>query len=84
MALETSYVKTGEVEVESVDSGMEEFLEDLDQNIEIGPPLQGHIYNQVIGGSQPGALTIRSGSSGLGKTRQAVADACYLALSLKI
>jgi len=83
LALETSYVKTGEVEVESVDSGMEEFLEDLDQNIEIGPPLQGHIYNQVIGGSQPGALTIRSGSSGLGKTRQAVADACYLAYPLR-
>lgn len=77
--LETAYVRTGEVEVESVADDIDLFLTDLDENYEIGVSIQGVIYNQVIGGAQPGALTIRSGSSGLGKTRQAVADACYLA-----
>lgn len=81
--LETEYVKTGEVEVESVADNIEDFLNDLDENIEIGVPVQGAIYNQIIGGAQPGALTIRSGSSGLGKTRQAVADACYLAYPVR-
>ena len=41
------------------------------------------IYNKVINGAERGALTIRSGSSGLGKTRQAVGDACYLAFPLR-
>lgn len=81
--LESTYVRTGEVEVESVADSIDEFLMDLDTNIEIGMPIQGSIYNQVIGGAQPGALTIRSGSSGLGKTRQAVADACYLAYPVR-
>ena len=48
-----------------------------------GTPIQGNIYSQIIGGAQAGALTIRSGSSGLGKTRQAVADACLLAFPIR-
>jgi replicative DNA helicase len=42
-------------------------------------PVQGAIYNQVIDGAKKGTLTIRSAASGVGKTRNAVADACYLA-----
>ena len=37
------------------------------------------VYNQVIDGAKKGTLTIRSAASGVGKTRNAVADACYLA-----
>lgn len=77
--LESEYVQTGEIEVRNAADGMREFIKELNETISIGPPLQGHIYNKIIGGAERGALTIRSGSSGLGKTRQAVGDACYLA-----
>ena len=80
---ESEYVQTGEVEVESAVLGMREFVKELDETISVGLPIQGHIYNKVLSGSEKGALTIRSGSSGLGKTRQAVGDACYLAYPIR-
>lgn len=83
LVLESNYAQTGETEVESASSGMREFIGTMDETIEIGAPLQGHIYNKVFGGAQRQALTIRSGCSGLGKTRQAVGDACYLAYPIR-
>lgn len=81
--LETEYAKSDEVQVESVADDIDSLVEELSQVIDIGQPIQGTIYNQVISGAQKGALTIRSGSSGLGKTRQAVGDACYLAYPMR-
>lgn len=81
--LESKYAKTSETEVEDAAFGMREFLMSLNDTIDIGPPLQGHIYNKIFGGAQRQALYIRSGSSGLGKTRQSVADACYLAYPVR-
>ena len=46
-------------------------------------PIQGEIYNKIINGAERGTLTIRSAPSGTFKTRQAVADACYLAYPLR-
>ena len=46
-------------------------------------PLQGAIYNTVVSGARRGALYIRSGGSGVSKTRQAVGDACYLAFPFR-
>lgn len=65
--LESKYAKTSETEVEDAAFGMREFLMSLNDTIDIGPPLQGHIYNKIFGGAQRQALYIRSGSSGLGK-----------------
>lgn len=79
LGLESTYAKTAEIEVANAADGIEGFIEELNETIDIGAPLQGHIYNKILSGSQRGTLTIRSGSSGLGKTRQAVGDACYLA-----
>lgn len=81
--LESSYVQTGEVEVESAAYGMREFVQELNDTVSVGLPVQGHIYNKVISGAEKTALTIRSGCSGLGKTRQAVGDACYLAYPIR-
>lgn len=67
LQLETHYAKTSETEVEDAASGMREFLVSMNETIDIGPPLQGHIYNKIFGGAQRQALYIRSGSSGLGK-----------------
>ena len=41
------------------------------------------IFNQVIDGARKGTLTIRSAASSVGKTRNAVADACYLAYPIR-
>jgi replicative DNA helicase len=81
--LENNYVRTGEVEVEEAVKGMRDFVQELNETISIGRPIQGNIYNKVLSGAEKGALTIRSGSSGLGKTRQAVGDACYLAYPVR-
>ena len=81
--LESDYVKTGDVVVENAVEGMRDFLNELNTTISVGLPVQGHIYNKVFSGAEKGALFIRSGSSGLGKTRQAVGDACYLAYPVR-
>ena len=81
--LESGYVKTGEVETQKAAAGMREFLQEMNETIQIGPPVQGHIYNKIFDGAMKTALYIRSGSSGLGKTRQAVGDACHLAYPIR-
>ena len=81
--LESDYVKTGEVEVENAVMGMRDFVREMGETISVGPPVQGHIYSKVFDGAMKSALYIRSGSSGLGKTRQAVGDACYLAYPIR-
>ena len=79
VGIETKYETTDEVEVESAATGMEELIDQLGAAYEIGMPVQGSIYNQVIDGAKKGTLTIRSAASGVGKTSNAIADACYLA-----
>ena len=79
LGVESKYETTDEIEIESVAKGIDKFIEELGAAYEIGVPVQGEIYNQVIDGAKKGTLTIRSASSGVGKTRNAVADACYLA-----
>lgn len=79
LGVEAKYQTTDEIEVETAVKGMEALVDELGAAYEIGIPIQGDIYNQVISGAKKGTLTIRSAASGVGKTRNAVADACYLA-----
>lgn len=65
--LESAYVTSGEIEVEKASDNILDFIQNLNDTIEIGAPIQGSIYSEVISGAQLGTLTIRSGSSGLGK-----------------
>lgn len=65
--LEADYAKSEEVQVESAFEGMEALINDISENVSIGLPLQGHIYSRVVNGAEPGALYIRSASSGTGK-----------------
>lgn len=83
LKIETEYAKNQEIEVISITDGLTELLRDLNKGSELGPPLQGKIYNQVLSGAQKGCLTIRSAASGIGKTVLAFADACYLAFPLR-
>lgn len=79
LGVEAKYQTTDEIEVETAVKGMEALVNELGAAYEIGIPIQGDIYNQIIDGAKKGTLTIRSAASGVGKTRNAVADACYLA-----
>lgn len=45
----------------------------------MGLPINGECITQIINGAELGALTIRSGATGTGKSRYAVGDACKLA-----
>lgn len=83
LQLESDYAQTGEIEEESAATGIRDFINHMDTNIEIGAPLQGRMYSKIFSGAQKQALTIRSGCSGLGKTRQAVGDACFLAYPIR-
>lgn len=83
LRLESDYAKSSELEEESAADGIRAFIENMNDNIEIGAPLQGRMYSKIFSGAQKQALTIRSGCSGLGKTRQAVGDACFLAYPIR-
>lgn len=80
--LESKYAVSEEVKTQSAAAGMRSFLSNLKKK-SASSPVQGNIYTQIIDGAQPGALTIRSGSSGLGKTRNAVGDACLLSYPVR-
>lgn len=67
LKLESQYAKSEEVSTENAADGIDDFIDELGTTVKVGLPIQGDIYNQIIDGAQPGALTIRSGSSGLGK-----------------
>ena len=67
LGLESKYEVNDEVEIQSAAAGIEDFVEQLGAAYEIGIPIQGAIYNQVIDGAKKGTLTIRSAASGVGK-----------------
>lgn len=79
LTLESIYSKSGEVEVFNMADGIEDFVKVMAETVNVGLSLQGRYYSHIIGGAQLGTLTIRSASSGCGKTRYAVGDACKLA-----
>ena len=83
LGFEKEYMRNDVTETISVLDGIDELLGDMETAQDIGLPLQGEIFNEVVGGARTGCLYIRSGSSGLGKSRSSVADACYLAFPVR-
>ena len=83
LGVEAKYETTGEIEVKFASKGMDSLINELGAAYEIGVPVQGEIYNKVISGAKKGTLTIRSAGSGIGKTSNALADACYLAYPIR-
>lgn len=83
LGIESQYLKNDASETINAFEGMEELLEDLKENPDVGLPLQGDLFNTVVAGARRGAFYVRSASSGVGKTRMAVADACHLAFPIR-
>lgn len=67
LGVEAKYETTDEIEVEAAAKGMEELIEQMGAAYQIGIPVQGNIYNQIIDGAKKGTLTIRSAASSVGK-----------------
>lgn len=81
--LEKDYMRNDVTETETAFSGMEELIENFSELQGVGVSMQGEIFNEIVSGARKKALYIRSGSSGLGKTRQSVGDACFLAFPIR-
>ena len=83
LKLEKTFVQNETTETESAFTDIQDIIDDADAQIDIGFPLQGDIFNEVLSGARKGSLVVRSAGSGTGKTRNSVGDACYLAYPLR-
>ena len=83
LVLESDYAATEEVQEWGIADDIDDLVESFGKDGSVGLPIQGKILSKIIDGAQKGALTIRSAQSGLGKTRNAVADACLLAFPMR-
>ena len=83
LVLESDYAGTEEVQEWNISGDIDDIIDSFGEDGSVGLPIQGSIFNKVIDGAQRSCLTIRSGASGTGKTRNAVADACLLAFPLR-
>lgn len=78
MYTETLYSTGDASETAEANQDILELVKDLQVAPEIGAALQGDIFNYVCRGARPSKFYIRSASSGTGKTRAAIGDACKL------
>ena len=83
LTLESDYAGTEEVQEWDIAGDIDELIEGFGEDGSVGLPIQGSILTKIIDGAQRSCLTIRSGASGTGKTRNAVADACMLAFPIR-
>lgn len=64
---EHDYSPDESTETRSAFEGMENVLEDAKEGNDIGLPLQGSVYNEIVGGARLGTFYLRSCGSGVGK-----------------
>lgn len=83
LLLETKYSSGEASETNTAASGIRQLLEDLKVRPEVGASLQGDIFNTICRGARKTKFYIRSASSGVGKTRHALGDACQIAYPLR-
>ena len=91
--IQTVKLKITEVERESgignsnkvfnATDGVNELLQTLKIAPDTGCRLQGKYFNTIVRGGRPGKFYIRSASSGTGKTRSMIGDACYFAYPIR-
>lgn len=81
--VEHNFLKNDVSETRDIFSGLDDLLEDSYEGQDIGIPIQGDLMNEVMGGARKGTFCLRSGGSGIGKSRGMVADACYIAFPIR-
>lgn len=80
---ENDYTINSVVEESNVFKGVKGLVEELKERPEVGVPLQGRIFNFICRGARKGKFYLRSASSGMGKTRSMVGDACQIAYPIR-
>lgn len=83
LKVEQKFLKNDVSESSDAFEGLEEVLRKAKSREDIGLPLQGIIINEIMSGARKGTFCLRSGASGLGKTRTMIADACFLAFPFR-
>lgn len=83
MKLEASYSLGDSAETIAAHEGIKDLLTELSERPEVGSRLQGEIFNTICRGARKTKFYIRSASSGVGKSRAAVGDACYLSYPIR-
>ena len=83
LGTEREFIQNDTTETCDVFEGIEDILAEAEEKVDVGAPIQGEIFNEVIAGARKGIFVLRSGGSGVSKTRQAVGDACYLAFPIR-
>lgn len=68
----------GRKEDEQAAKGIDELIDSLLAQPEIGVPICGNMYNTAMMGGRLGKFYVRSAASGTGKSRLAVFDACKI------
>ena len=80
-AIREKYVDDNNTCGTQVGAGIDELLDNLKENPEIGYPLYGDYVNTVLRGARLKKFYLRSAATGVGKTRSMIADACYIGCS---
>ena len=81
MDVRSVYVDNASDEATAIGSGLDKLMSDLKSTPEMGLPLYGPLINGVVRGARLKKFYMRSASSGTGKSRSMIADACYIACS---
>ena len=77
--IKLKYVDGTDEEYVQAGENIDELIERLQKNPEIGYPLYGPLVNTVTRGARLKKLYLRSAATGVGKTRAMIADACNIA-----
>ena len=77
--IKIKYIDNSEDDLVQAGDGAMALLERLKTTPEIGYPLYGKYVNAIHRGARLKKFYLRSASTGIGKTRSMIADACYIA-----
>lgn len=79
--IKLKYVENCYDDTEQAGDGIYDLIEKFKYRPEVGVPLYGPFINTVTRGARLGKFYLRSASTGTGKTRSMIADACYIGCS---
>ena len=77
-AIKAEYVDGSWGQAYQAGEGVQELIEELEQNPEVGIPLYGSLINTVTRGARLKKFYLRSAPTGIGKSRSLIADTCYI------
>lgn len=80
-SIKSSVVDMADNSTCSIGAGIDEMLENLEKNPDLGLPMFGPYMNMITRGCRTGKVYLRSAPSNVGKTRMMIADICNLGCS---